>query len=349
MLSNQLENIRKIRNGMEGHNYALPDCIKFIMEYKKDYSEFSFWDIAALTGDTVSQVYNHNVATGCEYCVSGYLAGKEYYSYIFDVLQYDFEYADSQQIISNKDTYMKKIMHYIDNGIPVLVKSNVNDIHEWNADVGTHCLVVGYENHGKQINLWGCGDKMIHYGINDNSKIDLIFIGENRRQIPLEELFLKAILKMPYWLTLPERNGMFFGPSAFRAWADDINAGRFADNNLDLWCNYGVYVCNLATNGGEPTYLFRKLAAVSPQYHDFLPVAEKIQNLIPAETPTGGRSKLWIELEELGGGLDMEIVKSTMADKEKRQKVADALYNYANRLDDVVKILNQAILPKRNG
>lgn len=344
MKSNQLEHIRNICDGMKGHNYALPDCLKFIMEYKNDYNELDFWNIAALTGDTVSQVYNHNITTSCEYCVSGYLASKEYYSYIFSALNYNFEYADSKQIIDNKNTYIKKIIHYIDNGIPVLVKSNLNDIDAWKSDVGTHCLLVGYENDGKLLNLWGCGEKIIHYEINDNSNIELIFIGENQRNISLEELYLKIIIKMPYWLTLPERNGMYFGASAFRAWADDINAGRFEDKNLDLWCNYGVYVCNLATSGGEPTYIFRKLASINPKYNNLSSVGEKIQKLIPAETPTGGRSKLWIELDELGGGMDINIVKATMCDREKRLKIANALYHYADRLDEVVKILKEAIL-----
>jgi len=144
---------------------------------------------------------------------------------------------------------------------------------------------------------------------------------------------------MPYWLTLPERNGMYFGAEAYRKWADDIESGRFEDENLPLWENYGVYVCNLATNGGEPTYIFRKLADINPKYAELANIGEKIQKLLPAESPTGGRSLLWIQLDELDGGMDIGKVKMTMRNKENRSKVAAALRDYAERLDQAVDIM----------
>ncbi len=38
---------------MKGHNYELPDCIVYILE-RRSREEFDFWDIAALTGDTMA-------------------------------------------------------------------------------------------------------------------------------------------------------------------------------------------------------------------------------------------------------------------------------------------------------
>ncbi|MCL2776277.1 MAG: class I SAM-dependent methyltransferase [Oscillospiraceae bacterium] len=132
---------------------------------------------------------------------------------------------------------------------------------------------------------------------------------------------------------------MYFGAEAYRKWADDIESGRFEDENLPLWENYGVYVCNLATNGGEPTYIFRKLADINPKYAELANIGEKIQKLLPAESPTGGRSLLWIQLDELDGGMDIGKVKMTMRNKENRSKVAAALRDYAERLDQAVDIM----------
>ena len=79
------------------------------------------------------------------------------------------------------------------------------------------------------------------------------------------------------------------------------------------------------------------------------PLGEKTQKLLPTESPTGGRSLLWIQLEELGGGMaqngamDKNIFRTTMRDKEKRSKVADALRDYAGRLDQVVEILKTGL------
>ena len=111
-----------------------------------------------------------------------------------------------------------------------------------------------------------------------------------------------------------------------------------------MWENYGVYVCNLATSGGEPTYIFKKLADMNQSYSYLAPLGEKIQKLLLAESPTGGRSLLWIQLEELDGGMDMNKVKTIMRDRKKRSKVAAALRDYAERLDKAVEILKRITL-----
>ncbi|MHB1484870.1 MAG: hypothetical protein ACYCYI_09425 [Saccharofermentanales bacterium] len=336
----RLTDIRPLIDGMKGHNYALPDCMKFIFERVGVYENLSFWDIAAVTGDTVAQVYNHLPTTSCEYCVSGYLAGPEHIDYVFDAFGYDHEYVNAGEFNANVQKHLQKITDYINKGIPVLVKTNLNEIPAWESDVGTYCLLTGLDIDKNMLELLVAGTTPIQYELTDNNKLDLIFIGEKKCDILIEEIYLNAIKKMPYWLTLPEREGMFFGASAYRVWADDIEKGRFTDTNLPLWENYGVYVCNLATSGGEPTFIYGKLAELNPTaYAHFAPLGEKIQALLPAESPTGGRSKLWIQLEELGGGMDMNIVRETMRDIGKRSLIADALRDYANRLDQALELM----------
>lgn len=144
---------------MQGHNYALPDCIKYIFERIGDYEYLDFWNIAAVTGDAVAQVYNHNPSTRCEYCVSE---------------------------------------------------------------------IIGYENDGNVVKLLVSDKETIDYEINNNNKLDLIFIGDKQKNVSIEDIYISAIKKMPYWLTLSEQNGMYFGEEAFYKWADDIEMGRFA-------------------------------------------------------------------------------------------------------------------------
>lgn len=338
---NSLTEIRGILDGMKGHNYALPDCIKFIMEHIGVHDLLDFWNIAAVTGDTVAQIYNHNVTTSCEYCVSGYLAGPDYITYIFNTLGYDCEYASAAQIAADISLYSTKIEDYIDKNIPILVKTNLNDIDAWKSDVGTYCLVVGYEDGGKTLKLLTGGTDIIDYKLSIENKLDFIFIGKRQRNVSLEEIYICVLKKMPHWLTLPKHSGMCFGSEAYKTWADDIESGRFEDENLPLWENYGVYVCNLATNGGEPTYIYKKLANLNHVYSEIAIIGERIQKLLPAESPTGGRSLLWVKLEELNAGMDMEAVRITMRDKKKRSEVADVLRDYAKRLDQALEIMRE--------
>jgi len=339
-----IDNIRPLLDGMKGHNYGLPDCMKFILECVGWGDKPDFWDIAAITGDTVAQVYNHNLTTSCEYCVSGYLAGSEHIKYVFDTLGYSHDYVTADQLNANTDFYIQIITGTIDMGIPVLVKTNLNDIPEWKSDVGTYCLIVGYDNGGQIIKLLFDGTETVDCVLTGKNKMDLIFIGKKRHEVSLERLYLNAIQKMTYWLTLPEHDGVYFGSEAFRAWADDIEAGHFADDDIPMWENYGVYVCNIATSGGESTYLFRKLADMNQSYSYLASLGEKIQKLLPAESPIGGKSLLWMQLEELGGGMDMGEAKITMRNKEKRSKVAAALRDYAERLDRAVELLKEGLL-----
>jgi len=333
--SNKLRRIRPIWDGGKGHNYGLPDCVKFILERVGAPEKTDYWDIAAITGDTVAQVYNRNPATGCEYCVSGYLAGPEHLAYVFDAIGYASDYVPAGQID------IKRIVDCIDKGIPVLAVTNINDIPGWKSDVGTYPLVVGYKNRGQTLRLHIDGKTIIDYDMHDKSKLDLLFVGEKQRDVTLKELYLKAVERMPYWLTLPERGGMFFGAAAFRAWAEDIEAGRFEDESLPLWENYGVYVCNLATSPAIPFFIFRKL--------EMTELYDKIVKLFPAFKPDDvvlddSKDGLWSELESIGGGMNLEKVKLTMRDREKRAKVAAALREYAGRLDQALALLKEVCI-----
>jgi len=348
----RITNNRELGDGGKGHNYGLPDCVKFILECVGHGDKPDFWDIAAITGDTVAQVYNHNLTTSCEYCVSGYLAGPEHIKYVFDTLGYGYEYVTAAQLNADNSKYIQKIVAMIDRDIPILVKTNLNDIPDWNSDVGTHCLIVGYDHGGQLVKLLVGGFETVDCLLTGENRMDLIFIGEKQREVTLEELYLKAIQKMTHWLTLPERDGKFFGAAAYRKWANDIEAGRFEDENLPLWENYGVYVCNLATSSGFPEYILLNLADRNESYSYLTQIAAKIQNLLPNENWTGnpgiiphnkarGRIKLWVQLDELGGG--MEVKRATLRDKEKRSIIADALRDYAERLDQAVAILKTGL------
>lgn len=342
-----LTGIRELFEGMKGHNYELPDCLKFIFERLGDYDELDFWDISALSGDTVAQVYNHNITTSCSYSVSAYLAGREHIDYMFNAFGYGYEYVTAEQFNVDTALYLRKTIEYINNGIPVLVKTNLNDIPAWHSDVGTYCLIVGvgYENEKVALKLLVGGTVPINYELTGKDKIDLIFIGEKQCEVTIEEIYIKTINKMLYWLTLPEHDGMFFGAAAYRAWADDIENGRFTDGNIPLWENYGVYVVNLATSGsGGPAHICSKLAGINHKYSALLNLKEKLLELTPAEGSDGsGRNLLWIKLDDLGGGMDMNAVRETMHDREKRLLVATALRDYAKKVDEVVKLLKEVL------
>lgn len=341
--SNLLSNIRGIIDGGEGKNYALPDCMAFLMERLGESLELNYWLFAGITGDGLTQVYNKKHTTSCEYCVSGYLAGPEHTSYLFDSIGYEHNYITSEQINEDKTIYLDTLMSYIDRGLPVIVKTNKNTRPGFETDVLTYFLFVGYEEYGKTL-LFIREDNatIFKYDTTDIIEQDWIFVGEKKRDIPLEDIVRNAVLKIPHWLTVPEKNGMFFGAQAFCAWADDIETGRY-ENEKNLWDNYGVYVANLATNAGnsgnEP-YLIKKFAEIAPQHMD---MCNQIQNLyVKMSNQTDGT---WKSIEDLGGGFNVTL--EVMQDKEKRSQIATKIREAAHCLDKVVKILQENLFAYR--
>ena len=338
--SNILPNVRGIINGGEGKNYGLPDCMAYLMESIGESEELNYWLFAGVTGEGLTQVYNKNNTSSCEYCVSGYLAGPLHTEYLFDAIGYNHSYVSSEQINSNKAIYVDKIMSYIDKGVPVIVKTNLNTRPGFKTDVLTYFIYVGYEDYGNTLLFIREETATIFkYDTREMIEQDWIFIGDKKCDISYEEIIRNAVIKMPYWFKLPERNGMCFGAEAFRTWADNIENGRY-ENEKDLWGNYSVYIVNLATNAGnsgnEP-YIIKKFAEIDSRYQI---MCDQIMNLyVNLSNQDGG---VWKALEELGGGFN--VTREVMCNKEKRTQIAMIIRKAADYCDELVKILEDNLL-----
>lgn len=326
--NNILPDVRGIIDGGDGRNYGFDDCMALLMERLAEKPEINYHTFAAITGDGLTQVYNKNKTTSCEYCVSGYLAGPEYISYVFDAIGYEHTYVTADVLNADKELYIQKLMSYIDRGLPVIVVTNLNTPPGFNTDVLTHFIYVGYEDYGKRL-LFVRDSNATGYKLDTGDYIqqDWIFIGDKKKDIAFADIIRNAIIKAPYWMTLPENEGMFFGAEAYRAWADNIENGRY-ENETDLWCNYGVYVCNLATNMCCTPMIFNQFIEANPQYSE---IANSILGIYSKISDCGS------DLEKLGGGFN--VTQEAMRDKEKRIKIADKIREAAIYMDEVVQIL----------
>lgn len=334
---------------MKGHNYGLPDCIVYILE-RRGRADFDFWDIGALTGDSVAHVYHTNPSTFCGYCVSGYLAGEKYITSVFDRLGYSSEYVPYERLTSERAEYTKKITKAIDSGVPILVKTGLKEFFpnpkapENPYDVLTYCLAVGYEISGDEVKLQllTVGTEELECVIGDGKRVDLIFVGEMLRKATPRDILLTSLKNTAKWLTHPSCGSMFFGFNALRAWAGDIRLGRFADDKLDSdwWSSWGVYVCNIATSGGQIAALLKKASLSDDTYAFLADIAAQVDELFPTENSYGaGRCLLWLRLEELGVGMDMESVKGKLFCPEIREQAARILEDYADRLEKIAQIM----------
>ncbi len=159
----------------------------------------------------------------------------------------------------------------------------------------------------------------------------------------VEREFLLACLRgLPHWVTLPADGTKRFGAAAFRAWADDIDEGRFADDRLPLWGKLRRVRLLSGHERRRADLPLPQAGRNGPPLRPLEPFGSRIQALLPAETPTGGRSLLWVELESLGGGMDMAQVRETMRDRARRGRVSAALRQYADRLEEALALMREA-------
>jgi hypothetical protein len=338
--SGKLTRVRGIANGMEGKNYPFDDCMAFIMECVDKNTRLDYWLFSWVTGDGLTQIYNRNPSSFCEYCVSGFLAGREHIEYVFNAVGYGFEYVAAKQINADKRQYIQKVKDYIDKGFPILVKTTMAETPVNNSEF-TYGLFVGYEDGGKTLLLTNPYENIIKYDASDDIKQDWIFIGRKNREIPYEEIVVNAAKNMRRWLAMPEEDGKFYGAAAFRAWADDAENGRF-DNEPDLWANYGVYFCVLATNSwannisdAPHASLLSSFARINPQFAEITGKAAELFFNIGNGDGAGG---IWKELQDLGGGFNVN--NEAFRDEKNKRRIADKLREAARCMEEIERLLN---------
>ncbi|HNX13376.1 MAG TPA: hypothetical protein PK854_00815 [Oscillospiraceae bacterium] len=346
--SNRLLDIRGIANGMEGKNYPFDDCMAFIMERKSlnegsGENQLDYWNFSWITGDGLTQIYDKNPSTLCEYCVSGFRAGEKHIRYVFDAIGYDYTYITAEQINSEKERYRQKVMAFIDKGIPVLVRTTMADTPTANSEF-TYCLFVGYEDNGNILLYTNPYDKIVRYETGNTVKQDWIFIGDKKHDVVYADLVFAAVKKMRIWLTLPESDGKCYGAAAFRAWADDVENERF-ENETDLWANYGVYFCSMATNAWANNIIDAPHASLLHRFAELNPQSNDMKNQIAAQFfrigNGDGKGGIWRELQNLGGGFN--VSNEVMKDPEKRIKIAALLREAAGCFDRLVEILDEGL------
>lgn len=119
---------------------------------------------------------------------------------------------------------------------------------------------------------------------------------------------------------------------------------EYKNTDFDWWGNWGVYVCNIATSGGQIATQLHKVSLLDDQYSFLNDVALQVDQLYPTEDSFGaGKCRLWGELEALGLGMDMRSVKENITNPKIREKAACILEDYANRLKKVAQIMEGII------
>lgn len=324
-----------------GENYWFNGCAKYVMEClgEKDYD---YWFFAGLTGDVFTQHYAYTKYSGdalTSYRMEKNMGGnpETYVECIFAKCGYTATYVSNDDLRKNTVMYLNTLIAYIDKGIPVIA---------WGDQVGVY---VGYEDYGKVLLLITGNsnqperiplDKALQGWVNNawplQSDGGWIFIGDKKESRPLAELYREAICEISQHQSV-KADTHCFGPEAFRAWARDIESGKFdgmTGEEFDTWAYYTNYVCVLATNGSCCHGFLQRARELNPDLGFLAEVGKLYKRTADIWNNDNGE-----DLEALGGGFNVTL--EALQDKNKREKIAAKIREAAVCMDRVLAILQE--------
>lgn len=336
--NNIIPTIHRLVTDEYGENYWFNGCAKYVMEClgEKDYD---YWFFAGLTGDVFTQHYSYtNFSSDAS---SGYISEENPARFVEDTFLkcgYSATYVSSGEVLKNTEMYMQTLIAYIDKGIPVITCGSRIGVFVGYEDYGKILLyITGNKNEPERIELDKAFEAKPFHGYEYAS--GWIFVGDKKENRPPAEIYRKAI-KDILPLQSIKTDTYCFGPEAFRAWAGDIENGKFdrmTVEEFDTWCDYTNYVCVLATNGSCCHEFLKRARELNPDM-GFL---EEVSALYRRTAQMWGGDSSQNDadsLEILGGGFNVTL--ETLQDKEKRSKIAAKIRECADMTDRILQVLN---------
>jgi hypothetical protein len=180
-----------------------------------------------------------------------------------------------------------------------------------------------------------------------------IFVGEKKEEKVLKDIYREVILNLSKLLAT-KTDRYCFGSDAFRAWAEDIENGRF-DNmkpeEFNSWDMYTIYICNLATNSGGCRGFLEKAQELNPDFTFLKDVRRqyRITGLLwnAHHESSDGFAEEYVSLnggvvdnlETIGGGFNISL--EALQNPIKCSKIVETIRKFADCMDEVVRILHE--------
>lgn len=333
--ANIISVIHRLVTDEYGENYWFNGCAKYVMEClgEKDYD---YWFFAGLTGDLFTQHYTYTKYSGDALsCYRLDEAPKQFVRDTFAKCGYEAAFVSGQELEQSTQKYLDMLMAYIDKGVPVIA---------WGKIVGVY---VGYEEYGKKLlYITGNNDQPQCISLdeallktaawNENAKEQggWIFIGGREENISLAEVYRYAVAEIPKHFQV-KTEAYCFGPEAFRAWASDIENGKFdrmTAEEFDIWGHYTNYICVLATNGSCCYGFFDRAKELNPDFTWLDEVKNQYRRMGRMWNDDNGN-----DLEAIGGGFNVTL--EILQDKNRRAKIADVIRRCGECMDEVLFLI----------
>ena len=334
--NNAIPIIHRLITDELGENYWFNGCAKYVMESlgEKDY-DYQFF--AGITGDVFAQFYPAGEFQG-EGPSSYFLHFDtgNYFEKIFGKCGYAATFVPKKDLLKNTEMYRQTVVAYIDKGVPVI--SWGRSVPRYEAPV--YGVIVGYEDYGKALlYITGNSNEPMRVPLEDAMEGELdssgwVFVGEKKESRALAAIYREALAELPVLMISKEQYGSF-GAHALRAWASDIENGRYAGVDpvrIDFWDIHTCYVCGLATNGSCCHEFLKRARELNPDMEYLEEISGLYRRTAQIWNDDDGK-----DLEALGGGFNITV--EVLRDKEKCARIAGRIRECADIMERVVEML----------
>lgn len=337
--NNSIPNIHKFITSEHGENYWFNGCGRYVMNALGE-TDYDYEFFAGLTGDVFAQIYAYDHFRGDG--VTDYMLSEGQHTFVeevFDKCGYASTFVREKQLKADKEKYLQMILAQIDKGVPVICNLQITGHTAW-------IVFVGYEEYGKALLFMtdnmtepervSAEDVFCENADEEGGRCrGFVFVGGKKAPRELKRIYRDAIANLPKLLATKTEN-YCFGASAFRAWADEIESGRFdgmKPEEFDGWFMYSNYVCVLATNGSCCHEFLNRAEKLNPDFtfiEELHRLYRKMQHMWEKD-PDG--------LEAIGGGFNITL--ETLQDIPRRDKITAKIREFADCADEVLRVLKE--------
>jgi AraC-like DNA-binding protein len=318
------EHFHPLLDKYQGQNYAFNACMAMLMEYLGESKDYDYWFFSGVSGDCFTQVYGQDLTKWYQ-CLSHACFDEHLIKRVFDACGYDYTFVSPQSFSANREKYIQKVVSYIDRDLPVIVKGFNFPYSEKLIPVEEITCIVGYENNGQTL-LCLPDTSATPKSFPLDTPYTLVFAEEKKKAPTLPEVYHQAIANIPLLNLASPRDGVSFGAHAFLDWAENIENGTYddiPDDDLDIWRDYGEYLCIIATNVFCPNFLNRA--------KELCPDIKELSAINAVMEKMRAHMNEFMGLE---GGFGMDVRK--LKDSELMRPVREMIHKYAGFYNELL-------------
>lgn len=317
-----IPNVEKLYE-TKSENYMFPSCMRSAMSALNEDEAYDFSFFAGVCGDLFTQIwlepkwrYTDSYSNVCK-------DTQLPLRYAFNACGYEYSYVTKEELQTDQQRYLQKIVASIDKGMPVLAFGIVGP--------PVCSIVCGYGNEGELLIGWSQfsgeqqEDEIFDHEFSEHyfqvrNGLDhcdaLIFFGRKKEKKSMKEAMITSIQRIPKMASLPSTDEVYFGRNAFEAWADSLLEEESFLSEEQLEGPLDTYLSCVVLTGTSLFYIDDYLLRTKEICVKYARQIDDLRSLFQEE------KRVFDEMIEFQGGYFFEKDRKALQNKDFRMELS---------------------------